>query len=105
MKRGHPDPVPSGAQGGASGPDDHDVAPEMASTLPPDHFATRVEPTHSSSGLDDDIPTCGEIDEMAEGTVLLGKYRVVRTLGAGGLGRVYLVHHLNLDAERASRRS
>src|SRR6186713_1788158 len=34
---------------------------------------------------------------MAPGTILAGKYRVDRVLGAGGMGMVVAAHHVQLD--------
>lgn len=42
-----------------------------------------------------------ETDELAPGTVVLGKLRVERLLGAGGLGAVYEVHHTLTHHRRA----
>ena len=35
------------------------------------------------------------------GCVLFNKYLLLRELGAGGMGKVYLVRHLKLETERA----
>ena len=38
---------------------------------------------------------------LAPGTILLGKYRLERLIGRGGMGVVWLAHHLRLDEDVA----
>ncbi len=57
--------------------------------------------TLESTGLDGSYrcSACGYIfdpnTEIKPGTVLIGKYRILKTLGAGGCGDIYLCHPLN----------
>jgi serine/threonine protein kinase len=39
--------------------------------------------------------------ELTSGSVVAGRYRVVRFLGRGGMGEMYLVHDPTLDEEVA----
>jgi eukaryotic-like serine/threonine-protein kinase len=38
---------------------------------------------------------------LAEGSVVAGKYRIVREIGAGGMGTVYVAHNQNLGRDEA----
>ena len=42
-----------------------------------------------------------ELREFAPGTLIRGKYRIVRQLGSGGMGPAYLAEHLMLNFQRA----
>jgi len=46
---------------------------------------------------DDDIPPAS----VASGTIIAGRYRVDRRVGAGGMGEVYLVQHVHTDERLA----
>ncbi|MDG3005779.1 bifunctional serine/threonine-protein kinase/formylglycine-generating enzyme family protein [Paludisphaera mucosa] len=61
----------------------------------PDLRSPQAGPTAESTGVVGIPPVIGP------GSILLNKYRVVRMLGEGGMGSVWLVHHLGLDEPRA----
>ncbi|NUO52655.1 MAG: serine/threonine protein kinase, partial [Polyangiaceae bacterium] len=42
-------------------------------------------------------------ESVPKGTVVAGRYRVERRLGAGGMGEVYLVQHVHTDEKFAMK--
>jgi serine/threonine protein kinase len=46
-------------------------------------------------------PATGDTLPPPDGRILFNKYLLLRELGAGGMGKVYLVRHLKLDTDRA----
>src|SRR6187402_1222592 len=51
------------------------------------------------------LPTeLGEGEPERQPEILLGRYRIVRTIGRGGMGRVELAHDLVLDCPVAIKR-
>jgi len=57
-------------------------------------------PNHHSN-CDRDGALLIESRELEPGTVIRGKYRIVRLLGRGGMGTVYLAEHILLGRKRA----
>jgi serine/threonine-protein kinase len=48
---------------------------------------------------DDDMPP----ESVVAGTVVAGRYRTQRRIGAGGMGEVYLVQHVHTDERFAMK--
>jgi len=62
-------------------------------------------PTHTTGEFQtlatDDPLVAERRSELAEGTVLAGRYRIRHLIGEGGMGDVYLAEHLKIDKEVA----
>jgi serine/threonine-protein kinase len=61
-----------------------------------------------STGYPDSHTTCpihgvllNEIRDLRPGMVIRQSYRIIRKLGKGGMGTVYLAHHILMDEPRA----
>jgi serine/threonine protein kinase len=59
----------------------------------------RASGAFTRNGARSDVPP--QVEEVSEGQVLLGKFRVERVLGVGGMGAVVAAHHLQLDTRVA----
>jgi hypothetical protein len=93
------------ARGETVGRDSGSLSP--TETAPPT-IPIDTQEARSSAGLKTgpggDFRSWGTIDadgHLAPGQIVFGRYLVKRQLGRGGMGSVWLVHHLELDVDRA----
>jgi serine/threonine-protein kinase len=72
---------------------------------PPARALLELSPTVASSPGDAEIPVelAARPNELAPGTQLDADYRVIRVLGRGGMGTVYLVEHNKLGRRFAAK--
>jgi serine/threonine-protein kinase len=54
-----------------------------------------------SASVEDDGPISGRRMTYAPGLIVADKYELLRPLGAGGMGEVWVAHHLSLDIDVA----
>src|SRR5262245_42401311 len=79
--------------------DDDDDAPGDP-TIPAGGSADSAEAPYSSRGEFDDVDL-EPPPVIAPGQVVFGKYRLEEKIGEGGMGEVWLVHHIDVDRRSA----
>ena len=64
-------------------------------------LASGPEIAFEDSGLEGSGPVSGRRMAYAAGQAIAGKYELLRPLGSGGMGEVWVAHHLSLDIDVA----
>lgn len=91
-----PGPSPPRTDGQGPGTTTHRSAADDAGSTQVSSGSTGDPPTGDRHA--GDLPS--QISQIESGMVLLNKYRVVKRLGEGGMGAVWLVRHLEFDVDR-----
>ena len=71
-------------------PVDEPANPELGQTMP-------IEPDGPCSGARPPLPESDAPPRLPPGTVVAARFRVVRLLGRGGMGEVYLAEDTSLE--------